>query len=687
MPGSGWFLRTRRVSFIFVLIGLAFAAAALLAPAAQEAEPRSATGLSTSVESARVEQLRAKFPGSDTSAALIVFSGSEGAALSPADQTAARTAAAGLGVKVPVQFAENGKVGLAILTLPAGDDEQITRTVDTLRENLRNLPDGLQASVTGPAAFTTDLSRVFDGANTRLILVTACVVALLLLLTYRSPGLVLIPLLVVGLTEQVTTSVSEQVLSRLGIPAGGEVSGIVSVLVFGAATDYALLLIARYRETLRSETDAPTAMRIAVRRVAEPILASGGTVIGALALLLLSSTETLRGIGIGCMIGIAFAVVSGLVVLPAAVVLFGRRIFWPFVPRVGEEATEGKVWGRLGAMVARRPALVLTLSVLLLAGLAAGGLGVRTGLADNEQFRVEPEAVRGAKILAEAFPAGATDPVEIVGPAKDAVATAKLIREVDGVAEVRPVQGNGELTGYDVILSAEPGSDASFTVVRELRQRLDQVSDQVLVGGGPAESLDVQAADQRDRLLIMPLILILVGAVLVAVLRSILAPALLLLTVIASFLASFGASWLVFDHLLHFPALNGSVILLSFLFLVALGVDYNIFLSTRALEETRTAGTREGMATALRVTGGVITSAGLLLAAVFAVLGVLPLITLTQVGIIVCVGVLLDTLLVRTVVVPALAFLLGEHFWWPATPRIQEQSAVRDAGGEVPSMR
>ncbi|WP_460658574.1 MMPL family transporter, partial [Kribbella italica] len=351
---------------------------------------------------------------------------------------------------------------------------------------------------------------------------------------------------------------------------------------------------------------------------------------------------------------------------------------WPFVPRVGDPATEGKVWGRLGVLVARRPAIVLTVAGLLLAGMAAGTFGVRTGLAQNDQFRVEPEAVSGAKILAEAFPAGATEPITVIGPVDDAEAIAQTIQQVDGVAEVRPGGRNSQLAEYDVILSSEPGTEASISVVRNLRSQLDQVSDQVLVGGGPAESLDVQEADQRDRLLIMPLILLLVGAVLVAVLRSVLAPILLLLTVVVSFFASFGASWLVFDHLLNFPALDGSVILLSFLFLVALGVDYNIFLSTRAREEARTDGTRQGMATALRVTGGVITSAGLLLAAVFAVLGVLPLITLTQIGIIVCIGVLLDTLLVRTVVVPALAFLLGDRFWWPSKPQRTDPPTDRE---------
>nr|WP_238356618.1 MMPL family transporter [Kribbella italica] len=653
-----------------VLGGLALATLTLLSPAAEEAEPRSATGLSTSAaESAQAQQLREQLPGADQSSALIVFSRPDQGVLTAADQAASREASAAVGVKVPVQLSEDRKVGLAVLPLPGGDDEQLSETVDKLRDDFKSLPDGLQASVTGPAAFTTDLTRVFDGADTRLILVTACVVALLLLLTYRSPGLVLIPLVVVALTEQVTTGLSEQLLSRLGIPGGGQVSGIVSVLVFGAATDYALLLIARYREVLRAEERPLEAMRIAVRRVAEPILASGGTVVCALALLLLASTETLQGIAIGCIIGIVLAIVSSLIVLPAALVLFGRGIFWPFVPRVGDPATEGKVWGRLGVLVARRPAIVLTVAGLLLAGMAAGTFGVRTGLAQNDQFRVEPEAVSGAKILAEAFPAGATEPITVIGPVGDADAMARTIRQIDGVAEVRPGDRNGQLAEYDVILSSEPGTEASISVVRNLRSQLDQVSDQVLVGGGPAESLDVQEADQRDRLLIMPLILLLVGAVLVAVLRSVLAPILLLLTVVVSFFASFGASWLVFDHLLNFPALDGSVILLSFLFLVALGVDYNIFLSTRAREEARTDGTRQGMATALRVTGGVITSAGLLLAAVFAVLGVLPLITLTQIGIIVCIGVLLDTLLVRTVVVPALAFLLGDRFWWPSRPQ------------------
>jgi putative drug exporter of the RND superfamily len=673
VPGPHLLLRSRRSAALVVLLGFAAAVGALLIAAPEAAAPRSATGLSTSAESARVEQLQAKLPGEEGSAALLVYSRTDNSPLGDAGRQAVTTGTASARAKAlngqlpPPQFSSDGKVALVTVPLPPQDDEATTATIDELRSTLgRELPNAVVVDVTGPAAFTTDLTRVFDGADTRLLIVTAGVVALLLLLTYRSPGLVLIPLIVVGLTEQATTSIADQVLSWLGIPGGGQVSGIASVLVFGAATDYALLLIARYREQLRLEQDVLIAMRVAVRRVAEPVLASGCTVIGALALLLLASTETLQGIAVACIIGVLLAMTATLLVLPAALVLFGRRIFWPFVPHVGDAAREGKLWGRLGTAVAREPVAVLLAAGILLAGMAIGVGGVRTGLAQNEQFRVEPEAVRGAKVLAAAFPAGTTEPLVVIGAASSADAIAATAGKVDGVAQVLPGRRNAQLAEFRVVLTSEPGSERSGSVVAELRRQLHDLSDaQALVGGGAAETVDLKAADQRDRLLIMPLILALVGLVLIALLRSLLAPVLLVLTVVASFFASFGASWLLFDHVLDFPALDGSVILLSFLFLVALGVDYNIFLTTRAREEARRDGTKDGMLAALRLTGGVITSAGLLLAAVFAVLGVLPLITLTQVGVIVCVGVLLDALVVRTVVVPALVFVLGDRFWWP----------------------
>lgn len=312
---------------------------------------------------------------------------------------------------------------------------------------------------------------------------------------------------------------------------------------------------------------------------------------------------------------------------------------------------------------------MLLVSTLVLLALGAPVLGLRTGLSQNELFRTPPESVTAAQRLSDALPAGATEPLAVITTPADVPAVVAAAATVPGVAGAAPGPVTGTLAQVDVVLRDEPGSAGSRSAVAALRTALDGVGDsQALVGGGAAERVDVRATDASDRALVIPLVLALVGLVLVVLLRSLLAPVLLVTTVVLSYVASLGASWLLFDLVLGFPAVDDVVIVLSFLFLVALGVDYNIFLTTRAREEAREHGTRTGMLTALTVTGGVITSAGLLLAAVFAVLGVLPLITLTQLGIIVCIGVLLDTLLVRTVVVPALAFLLGDAFWWPGRP-------------------
>jgi RND superfamily putative drug exporter len=298
-------------------------------------------------------------------------------------------------------------------------------------------------------------------------------------------------------------------------------------------------------------------------------------------------------------------------------------------------------------------------------------LGVKTGLSLTERFIDTPEAVAGQEVLAEGFSAGSGSPAVVVAPAADAVEVSEAIAQFPGVDEALVAEETEELARINVVLAAEAESEAALETVREMRERLDQVaSGEALVGGVDAESVDVKAATQADQNLAIPLILALVFVVLVILLRALLAPILLLLTVVASFFSSVGASWLLFEYVLGFPALDDNVILLSFLFLVALGVDYNIFLVTRAKEEAETLGLRRGMVRGLAATGGVITSAGILLAAVFAVLGVLPLITLTQIGIIVCVGVLLDTLLVRTVIVPSLAFLVGDSFWWPRRPKV-----------------
>ena len=675
-------LRSRLVACATVVAAGVGVAAAVLPAAPDPVQPSSRTGLGEQVESVRVERAQDRFPGAGSSTALVVWERQDGRALSGQDLAGvarAGTVVAELaegGRVPPPQASPDGTVALVPVPLPeielggAAAEEAVVAAVDELRDGLDDAaPDGVQARVTGGPAFAADLTRVFDGADTRLLLATAAVVALLLFATYRSPVLVVVPLVVVGATEQAAAALAGQLLPRLDLPGGGGPTGIASVLVFGAATDYALLLIARYREQLRTVPDALVAMRTALTRTGEAVLASGGTVLVALSVLLLTGTEQLRAIAVSCMIGVALAVPASLVVLPAALALLGRRAFWPFVPRVGSPSADGRVWGRLAGVVARRPARILVVSALVVGALAAPALSLQTGLTQNEQFRTPPEAVTAAQRLADALPAGATEPLAVITDQDDAQAVTAAALRVDGVVSAAPGQVAGGQAQVDVLLEDEPGSDGSRASVADLRGALDDVGDgRALVGGGAAERVDVRATNATDRLIVIPLVLVLVGLVLAVLLRSLLAPLLLVVTVVASYAASLGASWLLFDRVLGYPALDDAVVVLSFLFLVALGVDYNIFLTTRAREEAVEHGTRAGMLRALTVTGGVITSAGLLLAAVFAVLGVLPLILLTQLGVIVCVGVLIDTLLVRTVIVPALALLVGERFWWPGRP-------------------
>ncbi|MBU8856057.1 MULTISPECIES: MMPL family transporter [unclassified Micromonospora] len=679
-------VRGRLAAWLTLAAALVVGVVAFGLPKPDNPEPVSDTGLSVEWQSTQVERLQEQLPSKDAQTALVVVSRADRAPLSGADRStldgiSGELGSLAVGGRVsPAQVSPDGTVALVAVPLSTeGGPSAVVDEVEKLREAVGDLPGELTVEVTGGPAFTADLGKVFQGADTTLLLVTAAVVAVLLLVTYRSPFLWLVPLLVVGATEQITLRVVESLVPAFGIYLpSGQVTGIASVLVFGAATNYALLLIARYREELRREEDRFAAMRSALRRTAEPILASGSTVVLGVLTLLLSQQETNRALALACATGVILAMLSALFVLPAALLLFGRGLFWPFVPRVGSAAREGRIWGRLGELVVRRPLPVAALAVLLLAGLALGGLGIRTGLSETEQFSEKPEAVAGAETLARAFPAGSTQPVAVLTNPQAAQAVLAAASGVDGIASARPGTAGDRVAQIDVVLTAEPGSAASDRAVVALRDAVSAVPDSsppavagadapdgALVGGSVAATYDSNEANTKDLQLILPLILLLVGAVLVLLLRGILAPLLLVLTVIASFFASLGAAWLLFDHVLDFPALDSGVLLLAFVFLVALGVDYNIFLVTRAREDARRTGTRDGMLSALRVTGGVITSAGILLAAVFAVLGVLPLITLTQIGIIVCIGVLLDTLLVRTVLVPSLAFLLGDRFWWP----------------------
>lgn len=668
------FLTARSTSWIVLVVAFLATAAVFALGSGSNSESAPGVGLPSSAESVRVSELQKELPSADSTSAILVYSRG-GDALTAADLTAVNDAGTNLaalstdGFVPPATIADDGTTALVVVPLAVeGDLEAQTARADELRSVANeSLPNGLSALLTGPEGFEVDLAAVFAGADFTLLLTTVIVVAILLIVTYRSPWLWLVPLIVIGVADGLASIVATRVAAAIGITLDASVTGILSVLVFGAGTNYALLLIARYRDELRVIEDRRKAMASALRGAGPAIIASGSTVVLSLLTLLFAELTGNRALGIACATGIVVAMIFALIVLPATLVLFGRGLFWPYVPKFGSaDATARGIWARLGHQVAKKPVAVAAIGVLLLGGLATGVTQIRTGLAQTELFMSQPEAVRGQEIIANSFPAGSGSPTAVIVRSDYAADAAELASSVPGVDAATVGETNGTVTQVTVVLAAAAETEAAYDSVRALRVELATLDGaEALVGGLDAQSLDIATATRADQNLVIPLILGLVFLVLMLLLRSLLAPLLLLFTVVASYFASLGLSWFLFRTVFDFPALDTNVVLLSFLFLVALGVDYNIFLVTRANEEAKLLGTRDGMIRALAATGGVITSAGILLASVFAVLGVLPLITLTQIGIIVCVGVLLDTLIVRTVIVPALAFIAGERFWWP----------------------
>ena len=691
MSGFINFITGRKSAWVTLLIGLFFAILAFGPLRAASTETVPGVGLPADTESVIVDEKLAELPGADSTAAVIVYASDSELTdaqvkwLQGEFDPGAQMLVGGANEKF-LDFS-NAKVGTDAFVPPAGisedkttavitvpmekteDTEEVTTRIEEIREVAKEgLPSGLEVYVTGPEGFSADLSGVFAGADFTLLLSTVVVVAVLLLITYRSPTLWLVPLLVVGVADGMAGQLARQVAALFGITPDGSVTGILSVLVFGAGTNYALLLIARYREELLSTEDRHEAMAKAVRGAGPAIIASGSTVTLALLTLTFADLAGNRSLGLVCATGIVIAMISALVVLPAALVVFGRGLFWPFVPKFGGvNKSDNGLWAKLGRGVSKKPFAVSILGVIVLGALASGVGGIQVGLASTERFLKTPEAVVGQQVLAEAFPAGSTSP-SIVITNNAQVDQVKTVAEgVEGVDSVVVGTKNDEFTKLEVILDGESQSEEAYASIKALREAVKEVNGaDAMVGGLDAQALDVKDAYAHDQLLVIPLILVLVFIVLVLLLRALVAPLLLLVTVVASFFASMGAGWWIFTNVLGFAALDLSVFLFSFLFLVALGVDYNIFLVTRAKEEAEKLGTRQGMIKALSATGGVITSAGILLAAVFAVLGVLPLVALAQIGVIVCIGVLLDTLLVRTVIVPALAFMTGKNFWLPS---------------------
>jgi RND superfamily putative drug exporter len=674
---------TGRLSAWLVLALTLLAAGLVIAGAGEVRTTNDPTAsLPAAAESTKVAALQKQLPSGQENPALVVYS-RDGQPLTGADETKIEADAAAFRSPAPPIFSPERDAALVSVPLAADlpSDEVITKVAE-LRETARaGLPAGLIAQVTGGAGFTADIADSFTGANTNLLIVTVVVVALLLLITYRSPVLWLVPLAVVGIADRVASGLVAWVSRHTDLTIGPSTVGIVTVLVFGAGTDYALLLISRYREELHRHADRREAMRKALRGAGPAIAASAVTVVLSLLTLLLASLGDTVALGVTAALGIAVAALFALIALPAALVVCGRGLFWPFIPRVGAGGAEHErgVWARAGRAVARRPGLVTIVSLVVLGVLSTGLIGTRLGLSQTEQFRVEAESVDGLTTLSRYFPAGAAGPTVVLTSPAGKDGTLAAVTGTPGVAQARVAEQAGQIVSINAVLTAAPDTPESYATIRALRAA---VGDEALVGGNVAIAMDARDAARRDLRVIVPVILLVVLLVLGLLLRAVVAAVLLIGTVIASFVAALGAGAWLFREVLGYPGLDNQVPLYAFLFLVALGVDYNIFLVTRAREEAATRGTRAGMIHALAATGAVITSAGILLAAVFAVLGVLPVITLTQIGVIVGLGVLLDTLLVRTVLVPALAVLLGDRFWWPADPaagyRADQAGQVRE---------
>src|SRR5215218_6321389 len=653
---------TGRFSWLLALAVLIVSGVLIGLIGSDDSSQQSPVPVPAGAESTRANELRAQLPGGDTVPALLVFSRTDAGPLSPADLGAIN--------QQPVVAANDGKAAVAPVPLDAGlSGFTLGDAVKDLRATAGDgLPDGMKVEVTGGPAFGADIADSFSGANFTLLAVTAAVVGLLLIITYRSPVLWLVPLAVIGFADRVAAVAGTAVAQGFGMTPDGSTSGITSVLVFGAGTNYALLLISRYREELGRNENHREALKVAVRRAGPAILASNATVVLALLTLVLASSPSTRSLGVQAAAGLVVAAVFVLLVLPPALALFGRRLFWPFVPRVGAQAlTDSGVWHRIADAVARRPARVTAVAIAALLLLCLGITTTPVGLSQTEQFRVQAESVSGFETLAAHFPSGLTDPTRVIASTAKTQEVEAAITSTRGVVSANPTgASSGGLSQWSVVLSAEPASDDAFKTIDALRDSVHAADPDALVGGSDAAARDASAAAARDRLVIIPAILVVVLVVLYVLLRSALAPLILVAVTVLSAVAALGLGGWASVHIFGFPALDNTAPLFAFLFLVALGVDYTIFLVTRAREETPGHGTRQGIVRAVSATGAVITSAGIVLAAVFCVLGVLPLIVLTQVGIIVGLGILLDTFVVRTVIIPALFTLIGPVIWWPA---------------------
>lgn len=674
-------------------------------------ENDNAAFLPDNAESTLAGKITVKFNDSsnDKLPTLLVFLGDINPQQNPAKLTEIQGYLDGLGNKVleesgkplssyfvpgfPIQAipSEDGKAVFANVSLNSSIAQELieekpalTLIIDFIRKDLKENFEAksLTTHVTGFGGIFADLFSAFGSIDTTLLLTTLIVVSIILILVYRSPFLWILPLFTAVTALSLAGTIVYFAAKANWLDLNGQSQGILSVLVLGAATDYALLLIARYREELHHHESRYDSMKIALKGVFEPILASGSTVIAGLLVLLLSDLSSNRGLGPVGAIGIASAMITVLTFLPALLVVFGRWIFWPKIPRFDDvdEQLSG-TWAKIGSAVEKHPKRTWISTALLLTVLAGFSFTLKAdGLANTEAFTTRTDSVIGLEKLGEHFPSGEGSPVEIVINQSDLASATAALLTVGNVAFVEPVVAGQKIPGQptppikvvdgkillNATLKVAPDSVEARNTIPIIREAVHKVDKDILVGGGTAVQYDTDVASRHDNRLIIPVVLLIIGVILGLLLRSILAAGLLLLTVVLSFMATLGVCQLVFEHIFNFKGADASFPLFAFIFLVALGIDYNIFLMTRVREESIKIGTRKGVIKGLTVTGGVITSAGIVLAATFAVLGVLPLVFLAELGFAVAFGVLLDTIIVRSLLVPALVHVIGPKIWWPS---------------------
>ncbi|MEU3906245.1 MMPL family transporter [Streptomyces goshikiensis] len=687
MKSSSWWIRWLvPVVLLVIWLGIGGALGPYAGKLGEVATNDQAAFLPQSAESTKVLEARRAFERSESVPAIIVWQARDGGDVTTAQQEEATRALASMagqrGISEPPSPAlrsQDGQALQAVAPLAPDLGDELPAVLDEVRAAADSV-SGLSARIAGPAATQADLADAFSGIDGILLGVALGAVLLILLLVYRSLLLPLVIIISAVFALGLACAVVYALADRGTVRVDGQVQGILSILVIGASTDYALLLAARFREELAARGDRTAAAIAAVRRSAGAIIASGATVALGLLALLASDLTNNRALGPVGAIGIVCSVLATLTFLPAVLALLGRAAFWPATPKPGDATAEGhRVWRRIASLIDRAPRRVWASTTLLLLVLAAFSPGLSSkGVPLDEIFVKDAPSVTAQQALARHFPGGSGQPAVIIADAARAAEVQAAATATDGVASAAPVTASGRPGGgpplvvdgrvrIDATLEAAADSDAAKNTVAELRTRLHAVGDaDAIVGGYTAQRYDTERTAARDRTVIVPVVLGIILLILVMLLRSLLIPVLLVATVALNFLATLGVSALVFEHLLGFSGTDASVPLYGFVFLVALGVDYNIFLMSRVREESLVHGVRQGVLRGLTTTGGVITSAGVVLAATFAALMVIPLAFLVQIAFIVAFGVLLDTLVVRSLLVPALVIDIGPRSWWPS---------------------